>query len=418
MDFIRPKESKKFSKKYWWLIAAVVLVIITYSIRAKLSYSTMSVESDLLSYGQVSAGEFVVSVTGSGTLVPKRINLITTNVSGKVEEISKKAGDRVKVGDVIVSMINPDIEKLYTDSEFELEAKKSEDFATNLELESQILNLEAELLDSKLKYQTAKSKLDAESELVEQGFAVVSKLEFENSKTNVQLYLESIGTNENRLEIMKKTLEAKKKAQDARTKKLESTLEQIKRQIDGLQVKATSDGIVQQMDLELGQQVELGGDVAKVVQQDSLIAEINVQEIQVKDIALGQTVQIDTRSSKVEGKVSRIDPGVVNGMVQIDVEIVGKLPPEARSDLSVEGVIEIARKNNTVFVNRPVFAKGASSSFVYRVNQDSSGAERIPVRFGLVSTRFVEVIDGLRPGDSIIISDPTLFEDHDRIYIN
>ena len=185
-----------------------------------------------------------------------------------------------------------------------------------------------------------------------------------------------------------------------------------------LTVTASIDGTLQEMPLELGQQVALGANVGKISRHDSLMARLRIQETQIRDVAVGQKTIVDTRSSKVEGVVSRIDPAITGGTVQVDIDLAGALPPEAKPDMSVDGVIETAMAKDALYVSRPVFAQSFSKTTVYRLVDNGGAAERVPVELGRASTSQVEVLSGLKPGDRIIFSDPTAWEKYNRIVIN
>jgi multidrug efflux pump subunit AcrA (membrane-fusion protein) len=216
---------------------------------------------------------------------------------------------------------------------------------------------------------------------------------------------------------MEANLAAMEEAHVARINKMQNSNNLIQQQIDDLTVRARIDGVVQEMALKLGQQVMQGSEAARIAPHDNLVALLDIQDFQVRDIVLGQIVSVDTRSSKIPGKVVRIDPTVTNGVVKVEVVLTGKMPPEARPDLSVEGVIDVERKRDTLFVNRPSFAQGYSKTTLYRLDSDGDAATRVNVEFGRASTRHIEVISGLKEGDRIIVSDPSAWESHSNILI-
>ena len=171
-----------------------------------------------------------------------------------------------------------------------------------------------------------------------------------------------------------------------------------------------------EMPLEAGQRLSMGANIAKLAEQNSLIAELQIPEIQIRDVALGQTVMIDTRNSKFEGIVSRIDPAVVNGRVQVDVVFSEDLPSDARPDLSVDGEIKITELSNTLYVDRPLFAQSKADTAFYKVN--GNVAQRVPVKTGYGSVNQVQILEGLEPGDRIITSDSTRFSSYEKFRIN
>jgi HlyD family secretion protein len=204
-----------------------------------------------------------------------------------------------------------------------------------------------------------------------------------------------------------------------------------KQQVDQLHVRAGVAGMLQQLGnsaagtasgavapLETGQNVAVGSILAKVAQQDKLKAQIKITETEAKDIALGQPAEIDTRNGVIPGRVSRIDPAAVNGTVMVDVALTGALPPGARPDLSVDGNVDLERLNNVVYVGRPAAGQPNSTVTLFRIDPDGKTATRTTVKLGRASVNAIEVLDGLKPGDKVILSDMSSMDSHNRIRLN
>jgi multidrug efflux pump subunit AcrA (membrane-fusion protein) len=155
--------------------------------------------------------------------------------------------------------------------------------------------------------------------------------------------------------------------------------------------------------------------LAKIAQPSKLKAELKIPETQAKDIMIGQIVQIDTRNGIIPGKVSRIDPAVLNGTVTVDVRLEGELPSYARPDLSVDGSVEIERLSDVLYVGRPVLGQPNSTITLFRVESDGKEAVRVPVKLGRTSVSTIEIVEGLKIGDRVILSDMSAMDGHNRI---
>ena len=285
-------------------------------------------------------------------------------------------------------------------------------------MESELLAIKEKVLNTRLSQETDKLRINAQEELLERGFAPTSKIDFEVAKLGLAQHEQRMKIQNDRLKNVQGNLRVLRNAHKARENKMRNELRKAEAQATALTVRATVPGVIQEMPLELGKSIEVGGNIAKVASQDNLIAQLEIQEIQVREVTLGQVVTIDTRNSEIAGVVSRIDPLVNNGVVTVDIELTGELPPEARSDLSINGVIEIAQMVDKVYVQRPVFARSFSDSLLYRLTENGKTAEQIPVQLGQGSTRFIEILAGLQEGDQIIVSDPSEWENHRRIQVN
>jgi hypothetical protein len=192
----------------------------------------------------------------------------------------------------------------------------------------------------------------------------------------------------------------------------------MEEQVANLQVKATIDSVVQDVAIEAGQQVSMGGNLAKLAQQHELIAELQIPELAIRDVALGQSVMIDTRNNHIAGTVIRIAPSVNNGAVQVDVSLTEPLPSDARPDLSIDGEILVAQMNDTLFVRRPSFAQSNRSVKLFKLDASGNSADRVSVEFGRGSVQKIQVKSGLSLGDQIIISQSEEIQRFNKISIN
>ena len=186
-------------------------------------------------------------------------------------------------------------------------------------------------------------------------------------------------------------------------------------QLDQLHVRPGIDGVLQELDVEVGQQVTPGTILARVAQPSHLKAELKIAETQAKDVAIGQKASIDTHNGTVLGHVTRIDPSVQNGTVSVDVALDGTLPPGSRPDLSVEGTIEIERLADVLSTGRPVHGDTDSTVGLFKVMDDGSEAVRVQVKLGRTSVNSVEILQGLAAGDQVILSDMSAWDNFDRV---
>jgi multidrug efflux pump subunit AcrA (membrane-fusion protein) len=216
----------------------------------------------------------------------------------------------------------------------------------------------------------------------------------------------------------KQQVQAQLAAQKAKIDQLRAMFELKKNQVEALKVKAGTNGIMTELLVEVGQQVTAGTALARITQPWKLKAELKITETQAKDIAIGQDAQIDTRNGIIPGKVSRIDPGVINGTRTVDVRLIGALPPGAVPDLSVDGTIVLENLSDVVYVERPVFGQQNTTISLFKIEPEGKGADRVNVKLGRASVTTIEVLDGLKVGDKVILSDMSAWDGRDRIRLN
>ncbi|TQV86016.1 efflux RND transporter periplasmic adaptor subunit [Aliikangiella coralliicola] len=416
MDIAVTKKKKTNTKRY--LVIVLIALPVLFAVRYLwfLGQADIAVDRNTMVFGEVKRDKFTVSVRGTGVLVPENIQWLSATVEAKVEKLIVKAGNVVKKGDLIVELSNPQLYQQLAEAKWEVEAMEAETKAARVAQESALQQQKASVLNAKLDYESGLLEYKAHSELIETG--AVSKLAFERSRLAMDQFKERWISSQKELKKMEENLTAQNSARTARLNQTKKSLERTQQQVDDLQVRATMDSIVLEVPLEAGQRVTMGANIAKLAEQGLLIAELQVPEIQIRDVATGQRVIIDTRNSKFEGVVSRVDPAVINGNVQVDVAFSETLPDDARPDLSVDGEIKITEIADALYVDRPLFVQSKSNSAFYKLSEDGQFAERVEVKVGYGSVNQIQILEGLQVGDKIVTSDPTRFETYEKFRIN
>ena len=394
----------------------IIAIAIKYS--AFLLQADIVIDNDTLVYGEVKQGQFSISVRGAGLLVPDKIKWLAASVDGHVERVVVKPGKAVQKGELIIELSNPRLKQLQEETKWELEAMIAESKASKAEQKSGLLFQKARMLDAKLNYKSSQLRLDAQQELFNNKTGAVSKIDYEKTKLETQQFKQRWQIQEEVLRSMTDNIVVQDNARKSRINKMQKTLERAEQQVKDLMIYASLDSVVQDVAVEPGQRVNMGSNLAKLAQQDSLIAELQVAELLIGEVKLGQQVTIDTRNNKVNGVVSRVDPAVVNGNVQVDVTFTEQLPTDARPDLSVDGEIKITDIADTLYVSRPIFSQRQSNSTLYKLSSDGNIAQRTQVRLGKGSSNQIQVIEGLSVGDRIITSDSSSWQTYQKIRIN
>ncbi|OIQ46883.1 MAG: RND transporter [Gammaproteobacteria bacterium MedPE] len=417
MDIVR--DSKKSKRKPLLIAGAVgVLVVGVIALMIKPSNASYVVDKDALLFATVEQGDMKVRVRGTGVLASKDIRWLATDVAGRVERIVTKAGAIVKKGDVILELSNPQLVQQMQDFGWQLEEMQAETTALEVSLESQLLDQETVVLNEQLNYERAKLTFDAENSLLTQGVIAISKIKHQEAQIEVKRFKQRWDLEKKRLAKRRENLDAQRLSYQAKLKRLRHSLERAQKQVDNLTVRASMDSIVQEMPLELGQQVNPGNNLARLARSGLFIAELRIPEKLIKNVKISQAVSVDTRSSIIKGHIIRIDPAVVNGTVQVDVDLLGELPIEARPDLTIDGVIDIADIENTLFVKRPMYAKNDTQGSVYVLDEQSQEVVKRDIEYGQTSNQFIEIKSGLKSGESIVVSDVTAWQSHQKVSIN
>jgi HlyD family secretion protein len=397
------------------LAAAIPVVTIALS---RLKPAAPSVEMSTLWPGTVKRGEMLREVRGLGTLVPEETMLVPATTDARVERILIRPGSSVKADSVIMTLTSQELDTALLNAEYSLKAADADYENLKVTLEKAKLDMQAVVAQVGADYNTAKLKADRDAALSKEG--LYSEVDAKISGVAADQLSGRYQLEQKRLTINTEAEEAQLAAQKVKVEQLRAEYNLKKSQVDQLKVRAGVDGMLQQLPVpvEEGQKVIAGTPLAKISQPSKLKAELKIAETQVKDIALGLPATVDTRNGLIDGKVSRIDPSVLNGTVTVDVSLKGPLPAAARPDLSVDGTIQLEKLNDVVFVERPVFGQQDATVQLFKVEADGKYANKVKVGFGRSSVNTIEVKDGLAVGDKVILSDMSAYDSYDRIRLN
>lgn len=417
MDVPRAGVAKKKRQKRIIIIAGSVLALVAITfLLSRLKPAVPSIDRSTVWIDTVKRGPMVRQVRGLGTLVPVDIRWIAANTDGRVEKIVIWPGTEVKEDTVILELTSPELEQAANDAESKAKAEESALTTLKATLQRELLDQESIAARVHSEYEQAKMELQTNEKLNENG--LVSELVFKTSKVKAAELA-------NRDKIETKRLEFSKSSIDPQIASKQAAVDQAKEfaklkadQVQQLHVKAGMTGVLQQLPVQVGQRIKPGDNLARVADPTKLKAQVKIAETQAKDIMTAQVASIDTRNGVVAGHVIRVDPAVEQGTVTVDVAIDGDLPKGARPDLSVDGTIELERLDNVIYVGRPAFGQENNTVGIFKLVAGTSEAVRTPVKLGRSSVNTIEIINGLEPGDQVILSDTSSMDAHERIRLN
>jgi len=416
VDIPVKKRNVLIAKPYLKWVGLVLCLSVLVALSTQfLQTAAPSVKQKDVWISNVKKGNFTREVRGVGVLVPSEIRWIAANSAGRVERVLVKPGARVTKDTVIAELSNPDLQSLLQQARWELDAAEANLLALSAQFQEQTLEQELLVTQAKMALASAELKEKAEKPLAKK--SIISELDFANTQLATEQRQAELSirlkTQVRRAEV----LEAKLQAEQAIVRKFKNMVNLYESQLAALVIKSDISGVLQQVSVDVGQRVDIGSNIARVARPDSLMAELQIQENRVQDLQLGFPVTLDTRNGLVAGIVKRIDPRVDNGNVQVDVEITGTLPVGARPDLSVTGTIVVEQIEDTLYIERPVGAVALSDTRLFTLSEGQNQALLRDIKLGKASVSSIQVLAGLQPGDAVIVSDMTEFNQHRAINI-
>ena len=414
MDIARPSNARQ--KRIRQVLYAVALLSIVGLITlglSRLKPAAPSVDGATVWRDTVKRGPMLRQVRGLGTLVPEDIRWIPSTTQGRVERIILRPGTSVTADSVILVLTNPQLEQELHDAELKVRAAEATQSSLRVQLQNDQLQQRASSATIEAEYNKAKTTFEMKEALAKD--QLVSALDLKQAKVDSEQLAIRNEIARQQLASAEESTRAKLAVQQSDLDQVRAILQLKKRQYDELKVRAGFSGMLQLVQVEVGQQVGPGANLVRVANPGRLKAELKIAETQAKDIQLGQLASIDTRNGIVEGRVIRLDPSVQNGTRTVDVSLPDVLPKGAVPDLSVDGTIELERLNDVLFVGRPAFGQEQSTVGLFKVDSDGSGASRTQVKLGRSSVNNIEVLSGLKVGDTVVLSDMSAWDAFDRV---
>jgi RND family efflux transporter MFP subunit len=416
MDIARPDLKRQKRRRQIILLAVVmVLVVATTAAVLRLKPAAPSVERGTVWTDTVKRGPMLRQVRGLGTLTPTQeaIRQIPAETDATVVRIRMLPGSQVKADSILVEMSDPQVEQAALDAQLQMKAAEAAYQSLRVTLDSALMDLKASAATVTADYEQAKLQGETDKALFDMG--VISGLAYKSSKGKADELTIRNNLEMQRIAVNQKAIESQLAEQQAKIDQMRALFELKQKQLDALKVRAGIDGVLVDLPLQVGQRVAPGTMLAKVVQPNHLMAELKIAETQARDVQIGEPASVDTHNGVIPGTVMRVDPAVENGTVTVDVSLTGDLPKGVRPDLSVDGTVDLERLDNILYVGRPAFGQENSTISLFKLDPDGNGAVRVPVKVGRASVNSIQVIEGLREGDTVILSDMSRWDSTDRV---
>jgi len=394
------------------VFAVAVVVGMTVGL-SRLEPAAPTVERSAVWLDTVKRGLMVREVRGTGSLVPEATWWIPATTDGRVERILVLPGAPVSADTVLLELSNLELELDAVTAEWQVTLAEAELAALEVSLQNELLALRASAARLEADLREASLQKEVDEELFADG--LISERNLNLARVRVEELVKLNEIEKGRLEKWDASEQARLAAQRARIEQARALHRLKLAQVDALRVRAGTEGVLEQLPVEVGQRVAAGTVLAKVTDVRSLKAVVRIPETQARDLQPGQPASIDTRNGVVAGRVVRIDPAAQGGTVAVDVALMGELPKGSRPDLTVIGTVEIERLEDVLYVGRPVHGQAQSTISVFKMRPDGVTADRVPVELGSSSVDTVEIRRGLEVGDQVIISDMSRWDESDRV---
>jgi len=419
MDIARPDiRQKKQRQMLIWSGVAVLAVAALAVVVMRLKPAAPEVDRSTIWTDTVKRGPLVRQVRSStGVLAPREdsIELIPSQTDATVVRIRILPGAQVTPDTIIMDLADPQLEQELLNARLALKAAEADYKSLEAQLQSTLMDKKTAAAQVNADY--TEDQLQAQTDKALYDLGVISGLAYQKSKSTADQLTVQHQLSQQQLDVNQKAIIVQLASQKTKIDQAQALLDLYQKQAQALEVHSTIVGTLAPLatPVQVGQHVTAGTSVAEVIQRDKLKAALQIAETQARDIQIGQPASIDTHNGVIPGHVVRIDPSVVSGTRTVDVELDGALPPGAVPQLSVDGTIDLERMNDVLYVGRPALGNEDSTLSLFKVDPDGKGATRVPVKVGRASVNEIQVLEGLKEGDTVILSDMSRWDNVDRI---
>jgi len=418
MDISRPDiKKKKLRRNLIWAAMALVAVAAAAVGVYRLKPAAPTVDASTIWPDTVKRGPMVRQVRGLGTLVPREdsIELIPTQTDATVVRIRVLPGTMVTPDTILMDLADPQLQQELLNAQLALKGAEADYKSLQATLQSTLMDKKTAAAEVNANYTQDALQAQTDKQLYDLG--VISGLAYNKSKNTADQLTTQHQLSQQQLDVNQKAIVVQLASAQAKIDQAKAQLALYQKQADALQIRAGISGALAPLALpvQVGQHVTAGTSVAEVIQMDKLKAALQIAETQAHDILIGQPAEIDTHNGIVPGHVTRIDPAVVNGTRTVDVALDGPLPPGAVPQLSVDGTIDLQRLSDVLYVGRPAFGNENSTITLFKIDPDGKTATRVQVKVGRASVTQIQVLDGLKEGDRVILSDMSRYDNTDKV---
>jgi len=408
------EEKRWIRKKYWkYIIGGVILLALVLFFALRDWTSTVRVDKEKVTIATVVQGVFNDYITIDGYAAPISTIYLDAYEGGKVEEILLEEGSMVHKGDVILKLTNNDLNLNILNSEAQLAEKANFLREVRIRMEQEKHSLERELLNAKYDLIAKKRHYEQNKELIKD--ELISMDEFLKSEEDEQLAEKSLA-----LVVLRqqqdssfRSLQIEQITDNLRNMQL--NLDLVKQQQEYLNVKAPVDGQIGSLLVEIGQSIPRGFRIGQINVLTSYKIEATVDEHYIDRIRTGLLGYIEKPDDTLTLEIRKVYPEVRNGKFTIDLVFTNGLPENIRIGQSYFIKLQLGQPSEAIQIPQGSFYQTTGGQWIFVVDESGTYAIKRSIRIGRKNPQFYEILEGLTPGEQVIVSDYTLFGNNDKV---
>lgn len=404
-----------FTKKNvkWWALGAFVILVVVLLLTGR--RSVLRVDGSTILTGTARQGEFNDYIRVSGQVQPMTTVQLSPTEGGNVKRIVVEEGSHVNEGDVIVVLGNENLDMQILNSEAELAEKENILRNTMISMEQQKLSVRQEKLSLQIEVRRARRAYEQNKALYEE--KLIAKEEYLKASEDYELAKDKLElvTDRERQDSLYRSVQIAQMHESLENMRLNMNM--IRRRKENLSVKAPISGELGLLDVELGQSVAAGAKIGQINNLDSYKIEAQIDEHYIDRVAPGLEATFERQSEKYSSVIRKVYPEVRDGKFKADFRFEGQQPENIRTGQTYYLNLQLGQSAEAILIPRGSFYQNTGGKWVYVLNADGTKATKRSVRIGRQNPQYYEVLEGLAPGDKVIISSYDSLGDKDELII-
>ena len=404
-----------FTKKSvkWWALGAFVILVVVLLLTGR--RSVLRVDGSTILTGTARQGEFNDYIRVSGQVQPMTTVQLSPTEGGNVKRIVVEEGSHVNEGDVIVVLGNENLDMQILNSEAELAEKENILRNTMISMEQQKLSVRQEKLSLQIEVRRARRAYEQNKALYEE--KLIAKEEYLKASEDYELAKDKLElvTDRERQDSLYRSVQIAQMHESLENMRLNMNM--IRRRKENLSVKAPISGELGLLDVELGQSVAAGAKIGQINNLDFYKIEAQIDEHYIDRVAPGLEATFERQSEKYSSVIRKVYPEVRDGKFKADFRFEGQQPENIRTGQTYYLNLQLGQSAEAILIPRGSFYQNTGGKWVYVLNADGTKATKRSVRIGRQNPQYYEVLEGLAPGDKVIISSYDSFGDKDELLI-
>jgi len=404
-----------FTKKSvkWWALGAFVILVVVLLLTGR--RSVLRVDGSTILTGTARQGEFNDYIRVSGQVQPMTTVQLSPTEGGNVQRIVVEEGSHVNEGDVIVVLGNENLDMQILNSEAELAEKENILRNTMISMEQQKLSVRQEKLSLQIEVRRARRAYEQNKALYEE--KLIAKEEYLKASEDYELAKDKLElvTDRERQDSLYRSVQIAQMHESLENMRLNMNM--IRRRKENLSVKAPISGELGLLDVELGQSVAAGAKIGQINNLDSYKIEAQIDEHYIDRVAPGLEATFERQNEKYSSVIRKVYPEVRDGKFKADFRFEGQQPENIRTGQTYYLNLQLGQSAEAILIPRGSFYQNTGGKWVYVLNADGTKATKRSVRIGRQNPQYYEVLEGVAPGDRVIISSYDSLGDKDELII-